>query len=38
MFGGEYYDGKVDKMYVNNDLFLYNTAKGTWKQIASPHG
>lgn len=38
MFGGEFYDGKADKMYVNNDLLLYNTAKGTWKQIASPRG
>ena len=38
MFGGEYWDGKQDKMHVYNDLFLYSTAKGTWKQIISPQG
>ena len=38
MFGGEYWDGKQDKMHVYNDLFLYSTSKGNWKQIISPHG
>ncbi|EIE25653.1 galactose oxidase [Coccomyxa subellipsoidea C-169] len=38
MFGGEYYDGKKDKMHVNNDLFLYHPDKNTWTQIMSPHG
>ena len=38
MFGGEYYDGRADKMRVYNDLFLFNTAKCTWTQITSPQG
>lgn len=38
MFGGEYYDGKKDKMHVFNDLFMYHPEKNTWTQIMSPHG
>jgi N-acetylneuraminic acid mutarotase len=38
MFGGEYYDGKKDKMHVYNDLFMYHPDKNTWTQIMSPHG
>ena len=38
MFGGEYYDGRADKMRVFNDLFLFNTAKCAWTQVTSPQG
>ena len=38
LFGGEYYDGRADKMRVYNDLFLLNTAKCTWTKITSPQG
>ena len=38
MVGGEYYDGKKDKMRVYNDLFMYHPDKNTWTHIMSPHG
>ena len=38
LFGGEYYDGKSDKMRVYSDLYVYHTDKGTWSRIRSPSG
>jgi N-acetylneuraminic acid mutarotase len=38
MFGGEFYDGKRDKMLVYNNLYLYHSGKNTWTQITSPNG
>ena len=38
LFGGEYYDGKSDKMRVYNALYVYHTEKGTWSRIKSPSG
>lgn len=35
LFGGEYYTG--NKMYVYNDLFVYNTRKEEWKKITIPN-
>ena len=38
MFGGEYYDGDKDKMYVYADIYILNTEKLTWKRVISPGG
>lgn len=38
LFGGEYYDGKNDKMRVHNDLYVYHPDKGNWTRIISPNG
>ena len=38
LFGGEYYDGKSDKMRVYNDLYVYHPEKGSWSQVRSPSG
>ena len=38
LFGGEYFDGKSDKMRVYNDLYVYHPEKGSWSQIRSPSG
>ena len=38
LFGGEYYDGKNDKMRVYNDIYVYHPDKNTWTRIISPNG
>ena len=38
LFGGEYYDGKSDKMRVYNDIYVYHPDKSTWSGITSPNG
>jgi N-acetylneuraminic acid mutarotase len=38
LFGGEYYDGKTDKMRVYNDIHVYHPDKNTWTRIISPNG
>lgn len=38
LFGGEYYDGKNDKMRVYNDIYVYHPEKGNWTQIVSANG
>lgn len=38
LFGGEYYDGKNDKMRVYNDIYVYHPDKNTWTHIISPNG
>lgn len=38
LFGGEYYDGKNDKMRVYNDIYMYHPDKGSWTQIVSANG
>jgi len=36
LFGGEYYTG--NKMYVYNDVFVYNTRKQEWTKLTIPNG
>jgi Galactose oxidase, central domain len=38
MYGGEWFDGANDKMYVYGDLHLYDTEKGRWKKVDAPNG
>ena len=38
LFGGEYYDGRNDKMRVYNDIYVYHPDKGSWTHIISPNG
>lgn len=38
LFGGEYYDGKNDKMRVYNGIYVYHPDKGNWTQIVSANG
>jgi hypothetical protein len=37
MFGGEYTDLQKDKVYVNNDMYRFNTAKQRWTRVIAPH-
>eukprot|EP00877_Chromochloris_zofingiensis_P007071 jgi/Chrzof1/2617/Cz11g22180.t1 len=37
MFGGEYSDLQTDKVYVNNDLYIFNCDKRKWTQVSCPH-
>ncbi|CAH2099466.1 unnamed protein product [Euphydryas editha] len=34
LFGGEFHNGKQTEVY--NDLFFFNAANGTWKQVKAP--
>ncbi len=38
LFGGEYYEGKNDKMRVYSDIYVYHPDKGSWTHIISPNG
>ena len=35
LFGGELYDGQLARFY--NELFVYNTKRGTWVLVTSPN-
>ncbi|KAK9802848.1 hypothetical protein WJX73_007641 [Symbiochloris irregularis] len=37
LYGGEWYDGKQDKMRVFGDAFVYNVQQQTWKHILIPN-
>ena len=34
LYGGEYYDGRTTHVY--NNLFLFDTRKGEWKEVSCP--
>jgi N-acetylneuraminic acid mutarotase len=38
MFGGEWYDGELDKMHVYADLYVLNTESMAWRRVISPGG
>ncbi|KAL4853408.1 Kelch domain-containing protein 4 [Chlorella vulgaris] len=38
LYGGEWYDGERDKMYVYGDVYVLNVDKQTWKRVISPNG
>lgn len=37
LYGGEWYDGKQDKMRVFGDAFVYNLQQQSWKHILIPN-
>ena len=38
LFGGEWYDGDSDKMYIYADVYILNTEKMNWRKVISPGG
>ena len=37
LYGGEFYDGKQDKMRVFGDVFLYNIQQSSWTHVLIPN-
>lgn len=38
MYGGEWFDGANDKMFVYGDLHIYDTGRNRWKKVEAPNG
>ena len=37
LYGGEWYDGKQDKMRVFGNVFRYQAEKGSWTLVTIPN-
>jgi Galactose oxidase, central domain len=38
MYGGEWFDGANDKMFVYGDLHIYDASKNRWRKVEAPNG
>lgn len=38
MYGGEWFDGANDKMFVYGDLHIYDAGNNRWKKVEAPNG